>query len=300
MMISSYQYVECFIEGKDEEGVLRQIKKLRNEISKLKHDIKYRMCCMHPSFDVQLSCSMEYLEASIREYLRLFGDDEEHRKKVLTRTDCRDAEFLANIGRILRITYTQEYRAGEALIKTFEYTADFSVDPLVTFRCERNAGEVTLDDELFHAYQSLQDKMTAVPGKVQHENLKVLRSKMLETREAKIIGGPWDGYENRQRGVILDDLSDIHFGGWKKNYSVNSEVKNSLTTPLETGGLYGGISWSLKIDYRNDIQYPVGDEYEDDPKTGSDHKGPVRPFIVKGTDDEPYNMGDLQRILGFE
>ncbi|MCD8286888.1 MAG: hypothetical protein LUD50_06670 [Clostridia bacterium] len=302
MMISPDQYLEIHIDGKDEDGVLRAIKNLRSEISKLKHDIKYEMCNVYPSYDVQLSCSMEYLEASIREYLRRFGDDEEHRRKVLTRSDYRDAELLANMGRILRITYTMEYMDG-GVQKICEYTADFSVDPLVTFKCERNAGEVTLDDELFHAYQALQDKITSTPGNVQYEDLKVLRSKMLETRKAKSIGGTWDGNEDEQRRVIFDDLSDIHFGGWRKNYSVNPESEHALTTPLDTGGMYGIISWLLRIDYRNDLQYPADDEYEDEfedePEISYANKGPVQPFIVKGTNDEPYNMDDLCRILEF-
>ncbi|MCD8294037.1 MAG: hypothetical protein LUE27_02155 [Clostridia bacterium] len=298
MMITSDQYVECFIDSKDEEGVLKAIKNLRSQISRLKHVIKHGdgtgiLKQTHPSLETQLSCSWEYLEASIQEYLRRFGDDEEHRRKVYTRSDCRDMQFVSNISRIMRITYTKEYRK-DGVLKSCEYTADFSVNPLVTFRFERNAGEVTLDDELFHSYQALQDKVSTMPADVQLENLKTLRKKMLETRKARVIGGTKYYDERYQRETTLEGMSDMAIGRWKKSYSAKpSPELDDTFDHFDSFSMHGVLSWSLKVDYRNDIQY-LGIFDEEDSR-----KDPVQPFVSGGTNDEPYNMDELRDLLEF-
>ncbi len=279
--------------------------------------------------DMQLSWNRECLDIVRGVYFKRFGHDKEHYEKAFTRREIRDEDFQYNIDRILRITYTEK-RIADGREQECEYIADFSVEPTVTFRIEKTSDGDTREEELFRTYQMQQDMTADMPRKEQLEHLRMLRNQMLQLRSAQPVRKDYSDDYNK-RLFVFEDLAYIHVGEMNKEYrryTANDFKKYSdrrirlcksyvrslsrewdaydldandfchqETMNRENGdeiiGPDGLLSWKLRVDYRNDMQY-IGryelEEYREDE---------VPPFESCGANFAPYEIDDLSKLLHF-
>lgn len=127
MMISPEGFYECEIRGKDREGILRVIGRLKREMAKLKRTMEHPEYgtepIMHPSEATRLWCTRLYLERA-REALEETG-----RPYEPTSAELRVMDFDANIRNISGITL----RIGGFFCVNRTYTADLNEEFLDGF-----------------------------------------------------------------------------------------------------------------------------------------------------------------------
>ena len=113
MMISPESFIEMNIKGKTREKALKKVKKLRKEIRRLKKTVEENPysdeCQIHPSPEVQISVSRDYLLAA-REYFKSQGWDYEPSKK-----EIKDREFNEHLDSIksIEIYYGGFFQGGK-------------------------------------------------------------------------------------------------------------------------------------------------------------------------------------------
>lgn len=102
MMISAEGFYETELKGKDHEGILRVISRLKREIAALKRTMEHpdygTEVIMHPSESTRLWCTRLYLDRA-KEALAEVGAPYEP-----TTAELRVMDFDANIGNISKIT----------------------------------------------------------------------------------------------------------------------------------------------------------------------------------------------------
>ena len=140
MMIGPDTYYEMNIKGKDKDYILSAIREMQDEIARLKElmenpDNKNRDI-IHPSEDVQIKCTRDYIARAIQAHEELGGTYK------MTKLEKADLEFQRNIGNISKITfeiggffegrteYVVEFAGEEALLTIsdiFSYEQNQSV-----------------------------------------------------------------------------------------------------------------------------------------------------------------------------
>ena len=102
MMISPESFYESEIKGKDRDGILRVISRLKREIAQLKHTMEHpnygTEVIIHPDESTQLWCMRLYLERAKKAL------DELGESYKPTAAELRVMDFDANIGNISKIT----------------------------------------------------------------------------------------------------------------------------------------------------------------------------------------------------
>lgn len=103
MMIGPDTYYEINLKGKDKEYILSAIREMQDEIARLKElmenpDNKNRDI-IHPSEDVQIKCTRDYIARAIQAYEELGGTY--HPSEL----EKEDLEFQRNIGNISKINF---------------------------------------------------------------------------------------------------------------------------------------------------------------------------------------------------
>ena len=98
MMIGPDTYYEMNLKGRDKDYILSAIIEMQNEIARLKElmenpDNKHRDI-VHPSEDVQIKCTRDYIARAIQAYEKLGGT---YHPSELEKADL---EFQRNIGNI--------------------------------------------------------------------------------------------------------------------------------------------------------------------------------------------------------
>ena len=109
MMIGPDTYYEINLKGKDKEYILSAIREMQDEIARLKElmenpDNKNRDI-IHPSEEVQIKCTRDYIARAIQAYEELGGTYK------MSKLEKADLEFQRNIGNISKITF--EYSNGK-------------------------------------------------------------------------------------------------------------------------------------------------------------------------------------------
>lgn len=140
MMIGPDTYYEMNLKGRDKEYILSAIREMQDEIARLKElmenpENKHRDI-IHPSEDVQIKCTRDYIARAIQAYEELGGT---YHPSELEKADL---EFQRNIGNISKITfeiggffegrteYVVEFAGEEALLTKsdmFSYEQNQSV-----------------------------------------------------------------------------------------------------------------------------------------------------------------------------
>lgn len=102
MMISPETYYEENLKGKTAEEILKAIRSLKREITRLKNIAEYPeyVCEMHPSESVRISCAQDYLE---RAKLALKESGVEYQP---TKAELKAMEFDTNIPNISKIIFS--------------------------------------------------------------------------------------------------------------------------------------------------------------------------------------------------
>ena len=103
MMIGPDAYYEMNLKGKDKDYILSAIREMQDEIARLKElmenpDNKNRDI-IHPSEDVQIKCTRDYIARAIQAYEELGGTY--HPSEL----EKEDQEFQRNIGNISKINF---------------------------------------------------------------------------------------------------------------------------------------------------------------------------------------------------
>lgn len=103
MMIGPDAYYEMNLKGKDKDYILSAIREMQDEIARLKElmenpDNKNRDI-IHPSEDVQIKCTRDYIARAIQAYEELGGTY--HPSEL----EKEDLEFQRNIGNISKINF---------------------------------------------------------------------------------------------------------------------------------------------------------------------------------------------------
>lgn len=114
MMISPETYYEEYLKGKTPEEILKAIRSLKREITRLKNIAEHPdyVCEMHPSESVRISCSQDYLE---RAKLALIESGGEYQP---TKSELKAIEFDANIPNISKIIFSiGGFLCGEELVE---------------------------------------------------------------------------------------------------------------------------------------------------------------------------------------
>ena len=114
MMISPETYYEEYLKGKKPEEILKAIRSLKREITRLKNIAEHPeyVCEMHPSESVRISCSQDYLE---RAKLALKESGVEYQP---TKSELKAIEFDANIPNISKIIFSiGGFLCGEELVE---------------------------------------------------------------------------------------------------------------------------------------------------------------------------------------
>lgn len=101
MMISPESYYEMNLKGKDEKQLRSVIRGLKNEIGHLKNVMEHpdygRQAIMHPSEDVRISCTREYLARAIQA-LEEMGVEYQPSKAELKAKDFQNSlEYISKI-----------------------------------------------------------------------------------------------------------------------------------------------------------------------------------------------------------
>lgn len=114
MMISPETYYEENLKGKTSEEILKAIRSLKREITRLKNIAEHPeyVCEMHPSESVRISCSHDYLE---RAKLALKESGVEYQP---TKAELKAMEFDTNIPNISKIIFSiGGFLCGEELVE---------------------------------------------------------------------------------------------------------------------------------------------------------------------------------------
>lgn len=114
MMISPETYYEENLKGKTAEEILKAIRSLKREITRLKNIAEHPeyVCEMHPSESVRISCSQDYLE---RAKLALKESGVEYKP---TKSELKAIEFDENIPNINKIIFSiGGFLCGEELVE---------------------------------------------------------------------------------------------------------------------------------------------------------------------------------------
>ena len=122
MMIGPDTYYEMNLKGRDKDYILSAIIEMQDEIARLKElmenpDNKYRDI-VHPSEDVQIKCTRDYIARAIQAYEKLGGT---YHPSELEKADL---EFQRNIGNISKITF----EIGGFFEGRTEYVIEFTGD----------------------------------------------------------------------------------------------------------------------------------------------------------------------------
>lgn len=104
MMISPDSYYEEYLKGKSKEQIMTAIRGLKKEIGHLKNimeDPEYSIKeIMHPSEEIRLHWTREYLERARQAYAEAGGT------YILSKSEQKAADFDANIEAIFKITFS--------------------------------------------------------------------------------------------------------------------------------------------------------------------------------------------------
>ena len=114
MMISPETYYEEYLKGKTPEEILKAIRSLKREITRLKNIAEHPdyVCEMHPSESVRISCSQDYLE---RAKLALKESGVEYQP---TKSELKAMGFDENIPNISKIIFSiGGFLCGEELVE---------------------------------------------------------------------------------------------------------------------------------------------------------------------------------------
>ena len=114
MMISPETYYEEYLKGKKPEEILKAIRSLKREITRLKNIAEHTECVceMHPSESVRISCSQDYLERA-KQALKESGVEYKP-----TKSELKAIEFDANIPNISKIIFSiGGFLRGEELVE---------------------------------------------------------------------------------------------------------------------------------------------------------------------------------------
>ena len=114
MMISPETYYEENLKGKTAEEILKAIRRLKREITRLKNIAEHPeyVCEMHPSESVRISCSQDYLERA-KQTLKESGVEYQP-----TKAELKVMEFDANIPNISKIIFSiGGFLFGEELVE---------------------------------------------------------------------------------------------------------------------------------------------------------------------------------------
>lgn len=114
MMISPETYYEEYLKGKTPEEILKAIRSLKREITRLKNIAEHPeyVCEMHPSESVRISCSQDYLERA-KQTLKESGVEYQP-----TKAELKAMEFDANIPNISKIIFSiGGFLCGEELVE---------------------------------------------------------------------------------------------------------------------------------------------------------------------------------------
>ena len=122
MMIGPDTYYEMNLKGRDKEYILSAIREMQDEIARLKElmenpENKHRDI-IHPSEDVQIKCTRDYIACAIQAYEELGGTYK------MSKLEKADLEFQRNIGNISKITF----EIGDFFEGRIEYVIEFSGD----------------------------------------------------------------------------------------------------------------------------------------------------------------------------
>lgn len=131
MMISPESYYDLYLKGKNEKQLLSAIRGLKNEIGHLKNVMEHPEYkngpIIHPSEDVRISCTREYLQRAIQAYKDLGG------KYIPSKAEQKANDFQDNLEYISRITfeiggffegmtkYTLEFQENEVLFASSKF-----------------------------------------------------------------------------------------------------------------------------------------------------------------------------------
>ena len=114
MMISPETYYEEYLKGKKPEEILKAIRSLKREITRLKNIVEHPeyVCEMHPSESLRISCSQDYLEWAM---LALKESGVEYQP---TKAELKAMEFDTNIPNISKIIFSiGGFLCGEELVE---------------------------------------------------------------------------------------------------------------------------------------------------------------------------------------
>ena len=122
MIIGPDTYYEMNLKGRDKDYILSAIIEMQDEIARLKElmenpDNKHRDI-VHPSEDVQIKCTRDYIASAIQAYEELGGT---YHPSDLEKADM---EFQRNIGNISKITF----EIGGFFEGRTEYVIEFAGD----------------------------------------------------------------------------------------------------------------------------------------------------------------------------
>ena len=120
MMISPEVYYEEQLKGKTKEQIMRFIRGLKQEIGHLKNMMESpdyaQESVIHPSEDVRLDCTREYLEKAKQAYAEVGGT------YSMSKSEEKAANFELNMDFIFKITFgigngkNKKYRRNQKLL----------------------------------------------------------------------------------------------------------------------------------------------------------------------------------------
>lgn len=130
MMIGPDTYYEINLKGRDKEYILSAIREMQAEIARLKElmenpENKHRDI-IHPSEDVQIECTRDYIARAIQAYEELGGT---YHPSELEKADL---EFQRNIGNLSKITF----EIGGFFEGRTEYVIEFAGDDALLTKSE--------------------------------------------------------------------------------------------------------------------------------------------------------------------
>lgn len=101
MMICPETYYEMNLKGKDEKQLLSVIRGLKNEIGHLKNVMEHpdygKQVVMHPSEDVRISCTREYLACAIQALEEIGGTYQPSKAELKAKEFQDNLEYLSKI-----------------------------------------------------------------------------------------------------------------------------------------------------------------------------------------------------------
>ena len=101
MMICPETYYEMNLKGKDEKQLLSAIRGLKNEIGHLKNVMEHpdygKQVVMHPSEDVRISCTREYLARAIQALEEIGGTYQPSKAELKAKKFQDNLEYLSKI-----------------------------------------------------------------------------------------------------------------------------------------------------------------------------------------------------------